>query len=121
LFTHEKKKDFKCKLCEKSYIQKQQLNWHIGSVHEGIKPFSCSICNRGFDRNQNLKTHIESVHEGKNSICPSCNKGFTQAVSLKRHILCVHEKKKPFKCDVCQASFGLNGDLKGYPFEEAHF
>ena len=26
--------------------------------------------------------------------------------------MCVHEKKRPFKCDVCQADFGRNSDLK---------
>ena len=31
---------------------------------------------------------------------------------MKRHIFCVHDKKKPFHCDICQANFGLNGDLK---------
>ena len=56
----EKKKPFKCYLCEASLANKQNMKEHILSVHEGIKPFKCGTCNSTFSHKGNLQKHIRS-------------------------------------------------------------
>ena len=87
--VHEKKKDFKCDLCDSiSYTlngililfikEKSNTNHHIACVHEGLKPFKCKFCDKRFMLKSFLKKHFASVHEGKKPFkCKSCDKKFT--------------------------------------------
>ena len=42
--VHERKKPFKCEICDYSCAQKRSLNIHVAAVHEGNKPFKCDQC-----------------------------------------------------------------------------
>ena len=54
----------------------------------------------------NLNKHIASVHDGKKPFkCNICEASFPQKQNLNIHIASVHEGKKPFKCNSCDASF----------------
>ena len=66
--VQEKKKPFKCDMCDYSFSEKGSLKKHIASVHEGKKPFNCSICGYNCSEKGTLKKHIASVHEGKKVI-----------------------------------------------------
>ena len=35
-----------CKICDRSFGAKRNLNKHIAAVHELKKPFECKICNK---------------------------------------------------------------------------
>ena len=76
--VHEdKKKDFKCDICDKSFSQEAIMNIHMKSVHGGLKAFKCKICEKGFSLKTDMNRHISSVHEGKKPfICMICDKGF---------------------------------------------
>ena len=41
--VHENKKPFECRICDKSFAQKQKLEIHVTSVHEKKKPFEGKI------------------------------------------------------------------------------
>ena len=85
---------------------------HIDSVHERKKPFKCNICDASFAVKGNLKKHLASVHEGKKPFtCNFCDTSFREKGSLKKHTASVHERKKPFKCSVCDTSFAVRGNL----------
>ena len=59
-----------------------------------------------FLKKGNLKGHTESVHKGKKPfICNICDASFSEKGNLKGHIESVHKGKKPSKCDICDASF----------------
>ena len=62
---------------------------------------------------QHLKKHIGKVHKKKKPFkCNPCNACFVENGDLKNHIRKVYEKKKPFKCNPCNACFVDNRDLK---------
>ena len=61
---HEKKKPFKCELCNKDFTQLAHMKGHVSSVHEGKKPFECNICNSTFSQKQHMRGHVKIVHEG---------------------------------------------------------
>ena len=53
-----------------------------------------------------LKIHISAVHEGKKPYkCTICDNSFGLKRNLKSHIASVHEGKKSFQCNVCGQSF----------------
>ena len=63
--VHEKKKPYKCNICDNSFAVMNALKKHIASVHEGIKPFICEICDKDFSRVEILNRHASLVHQGK--------------------------------------------------------
>ena len=91
--VQEKKKPFKCDMCDYSFSEKGSLKRHIASVHEGKKPFKCDVCSYSASERANLKRHIESVHEGIKYICVICDKGFSSKSHLNRHVSSVHQEK----------------------------
>ena len=42
--VHERKKPFKCEICDFSASQKSVKDLHVAAVHEGKKPFKCENC-----------------------------------------------------------------------------
>ena len=67
--VHEnKKKPFKCEICDYSCTLKGNMKIHIESVHYGKKPFICHICEKGFATKQRMTKHVTSVHEYKKQL-----------------------------------------------------
>ena len=116
--------DFKCDLCEDSFVCAQDLKWHIDNIHE------------------DLKTGNEEVHKGEKSFnfknsgnrwkCHTCGKNYTQAHNLKFNIRTVHEEVKQYnqlyentfihpktnkmmyKCDSCDKTYTQPHTLKNH-------
>ena len=63
--VHEKKKRYKCSVCDGLFDSKFQLKKHSFNVHEMKKPYECSICGKAFYQKDSLKSHSANVHEGK--------------------------------------------------------
>lgn len=61
----DRKKPFKCIICEISYAYKKDLNDHKAAAHEIAMPYSCANCNSGFFKKQELLEHVSSSHDGK--------------------------------------------------------
>ena len=85
-FMKERKKPFKCEICNAEFTSKHGMKGHIATIHEGKKLFKCDICNASFGKKGNLNKHVATVHEGK----------------------------KQFKCDICNAEFTSKGGMKGH-------
>ena len=60
----KKPRPYKCKLCNKTFTVKGDMNKHVLFVHEGIK-YPCRACPREFPTSSKQKRHFEQVHLGK--------------------------------------------------------
>ena len=59
-----------------------------------------------------LNSHIASVHEGKKPFkCDICNASFTKTGNLNRHVASIHERKKPFYAKISSDSFSSKEHL----------
>ena len=53
-----------------------------------------------------MDKHISAVHEGKKPFkCSICDKSFGRKSHMELHISAVHEEKKPFECLLCKEGF----------------
>ena len=102
-----------CKICEKSFHNKQGLQNHVKYVHLNhkykYKDKKCNIC--GISQ-KNLNQHIRNVHENKKK-CDICEKSFSRK-DLKKHISAIHEGCKDYKCDTCDKQFSSARDLTSH-------
>ena len=53
-------KEFKCKICEKVFKQKKNLNQHVRSIHENIGKFECKKCGITYAHKSSLGKHIKN-------------------------------------------------------------
>ena len=99
------KRKFDCNICDRDFMQKSGLDYHIKAVHEGHKPHECAICNSKFTTEQYMKNHKSSVHEGKRPYkCSICDATFAQNSGMNTHIKNVHEGKR-HQCKICDTKF----------------
>ena len=91
---NERKKPFRCSVCEKSYRFQSHVKEHFESVHEG-KRHKCSLCDSNFSREGTLKRHISTLHKDNTSYnCSKCEAIFFAESKLEYHIASVHEGRK---------------------------
>ncbi|XP_065075239.1 zinc finger protein 558-like [Ochlerotatus camptorhynchus] len=97
-----------------AHQKSEEYNLQISHV-VGRSVLSCYICNKTFPSVQELKYH-ESMHSNTNSLkCNFCLQTFTCSRTLKFH-MDQHKMKNTlpdgrFKCDLCDATFKLYGNL----------
>ncbi|XP_063710072.1 zinc finger protein 83-like [Culicoides brevitarsis] len=61
---HVNKKDqFKCDLCEKTFKSTSTLTDHHKKFHLEIKQFKCNLCPAEFNKNLKLRHHFEKSHD----------------------------------------------------------
>ena len=78
---------FQCERCDRSFVTRSQLKFHISCDHEGVKKHICETCGKAFEKPSSLKMHVATVHEGiKNFKCTHCGKAFGKKSTLNRHI-----------------------------------
>ena len=59
--THTGRKDHKCKICGKEFIQNTQLKAHM-FYHNGENALTCDFCGKQFNRKTRLREHLEYIH-----------------------------------------------------------
>ena len=56
------KRHYECHICKNFVtVDKSDLTTHM-RTHTGYMPFRCEICMKGFIQRQNLKRHLNSIH-----------------------------------------------------------
>ena len=94
--VHERKKPYKCLICDYSCFEKGTLKKHIHNVHEEKTQYKCPTCDFTSSYKNSLKANITTIHAG-----------------LKPHNKCpIHEGEKPCKCSVCDYNCLKKGSLK---------
>ena len=135
--VHEKKKPYKCELCEYTAGQKSSLVHHMNWVHEHKKPYACKFFNPkvlvvvGFIRcflayagencdyssvsKSTLTNHQRMVHERRRPHeCKVCSRTFASRHGLNNHVQLIHEHQQPHCCEVCGRRFKRKPELENH-------
>ena len=129
---HENKTEgkFLCELCEKSYMSKTALKYHIDVSHATERQKEvCPTCNLGFGHKISLARHMK-IHAETPELhkCKHCDKDFYRKDKLKKHLRIVHrevnvqtkmikmfkntsESNVSYKCKICEKVFYGNSAL----------
>ena len=106
-------------------IQDEKCQLDVAKRHKIIQMFPCKYCRKSFKADKGLKSHIKIVHEEASMIltvnkgtfrCIQCLKTFAKENYLKLHMKRCGDNSKRFQCNVCDASFVMNADLKQHKF-----
>ena len=100
--SHENKKNFACDICNKSFANPRQLYTHR-ALHLG-KRFLCQECGYRARSSANLRGHVKARHEARQHNCPMCGKKFSSGNNLKNHMR-IHTGEAPYSCELCGVSF----------------
>ncbi|KAM8703761.1 hypothetical protein ACLKA7_008398 [Drosophila subpalustris] len=107
-----------CSYCDKSYVTKCALNWHINQ-HLGLTPYKCKLCDMRFP-NSIAKHRHEMRHDSKRPFeCDICLKGFYSRIKLKDHER-IHTGERPYRCDICDSFFRYKFNLHSHQFSKMH-
>ena len=96
--------EFRCKICDKVYGSKTDLNHHKERQHEedSVDAFKCKLCDKGSSSKDTLEEHISSDHVEKIK-CDLCVKGLPSKDALEDHISSHHDEM--FWCQICQEGY----------------
>lgn len=103
-------KNHNCKLCDRVFLYKSQLEIHKKSSHEPRdQEFNCKVCVGSFATEEYLQRHVRRMHmshlTSDQIYCFICFEKIPSRVELKKHTLKVHDKESKFDCDQCELCF----------------
>jgi uncharacterized Zn-finger protein len=101
--VHLKQRSFRCEICGKAFLEKNNLKNHL-RVHIGDRKFKCDICNKTFLFNGSLTCHKMTHYGEKKHQCKQCGKMFLFGTCLRKHAL-THTNVKPHACSFCEKTF----------------
>ncbi|RWS19217.1 zinc finger protein 782-like protein, partial [Leptotrombidium deliense] len=82
-----------CKVCDKTFANRNEVLRHITTMHNKEKRFSCGLCFRKFTQRQNVYIHIETVHKNTRKYrCYTCGNAYKTKSYLDRHEREVHQR-----------------------------
>ncbi len=88
--TSNKRNEYKCKCCGKSFSGKTNLITHEWG-HTGEKPYPCSWCGKRFRQRSHLKQHLR-IHTGEKPFgCNKCLYRSRTRSNLKVHYQRMHQ------------------------------
>ena len=104
----QKKPEFPCDQCDKSFIFEKDLKRHMRIVHTAVSYF-CSTCQKTYKSKYVYDKHIATHEEGYVQpmfCCQLCPRSFTTKFMLAHHIKSEHLGiKKTYLCPTCGKSF----------------
>lgn len=125
----ERKKDYKCTVCDTSYFRQNTLNRHVKKIHSSLG-YRCSnkACDRAFTEKSALDSHrckninrrnILTHYSGDTHRCEKCNK---MLYSLQRYVMHVAQNCSDilmYECDYCSEAIPRKDKLMGH-FKHNH-
>ncbi|XP_045508318.1 zinc finger protein 506-like [Colias croceus] len=103
IMAHDQVRPHICKICNKAFIFPNMLRRHV-EMHTGVKPFSCEQCGRCFRLQYQLNAHKIIHTDSMPHVCKYCNKAFRFKQILKNHER-QHTGDKPYACEQCGMKF----------------
>ena len=111
--NHEKRLSKRCTLCNIKFDNMSLYESHRKIVHpQNFTASKCDSCDKVFESRPTLTKHQKGVHQGIVSKCIFCEKTFSFRENLRRHMRQVHTDLRPFVCDQCDLRYGDSGNLK---------
>ncbi|XP_058121939.1 zinc finger protein 271-like [Anopheles coustani] len=108
---HNDEKPYICSVCNKVYLNLDELTEHMKKTHNQVKPYRCHICDKTFTQSNNLKTHIKTHIFQDPFKCQMCSRSFQKEDDYSQHML-VHTADKPYECTYCGKRFIQSNNLK---------
>ena len=105
-------KPWYCQPCDKRFMERQNLQFHMMSCHENKKNFACDICNKSFTNPRQLYTH-RALHLGKRFLCQECGYRARSSANLRGHVKARHEARQ-HNCPMCGKKFSSGNNLKNH-------
>lgn len=125
--------NLECDECHVTLGSVEEFGGHMRGIHnalseEPVRPIKCHLCGERFAREQGLYMHVRFARhfnedpaavrirsstgpksttpkvKAKSYLCTICGKLLGNYLSFQTHLR-IHSNSKPFKCDVCAASF----------------
>ncbi|RVE42464.1 hypothetical protein evm_012894 [Chilo suppressalis] len=111
--VHNSEARYKCNICNKAYLLKTLLMYHIKKNHLMEKNCQCTECGYRFFSKKALKAHMVK-HTGERKFsCEICLKSYARKYTLREHMR-IHNNDRRFKCDVCELTFVQKCSLKSH-------
>uniref|UniRef100_A0A336LRP8 CSON013834 protein n=1 Tax=Culicoides sonorensis TaxID=179676 RepID=A0A336LRP8_CULSO len=108
-------KKYICDLCDKRFIDRDEILKHIEQVHLNLAKYKCDICSKAFKQNSRLRYHKENLHSDikKEFPCEICGKIFKNSELLNSHKIS-HSTVYKYKCTFpgCVAEFKHSNSLR---------
>ncbi|KAM3957587.1 uncharacterized protein ACR2FA_008289 [Aphomia sociella] len=111
--VHNNEAQYKCNVCNKSYILKSLLMYHIKKNHLMERNCQCNVCGFRFFSKKALKAHMIKHTGERIYACEVCHKSYARKYTLREHMR-IHNNDRRFKCDVCGMSFVQKCSLKSH-------
>lgn len=108
MLLHEQTAYFSCFVCDRSFMELDQLKRHTLVDHNkvydvSLNPFQCEICGETSACAGTFSRHMYIQHGDKPFKCVVCSKSFSQKPGLDEHKR-LHINKK-YKCPTCDKTF----------------
>ncbi|XP_065357349.1 transcription factor hamlet isoform X2 [Calliphora vicina] len=106
--------DIRCEVCDKVFIELQDLDDHLVGAHHFRKDeFFCELCSQRFCHRPLLLKHRALQHnEIRKYPCENCTKVFCDPSNLQRHIRNHHIGARSHACPECGKTFATSSGLK---------
>ncbi|XP_059836461.1 zinc finger protein 64 [Hypanus sabinus] len=110
--SHQPDKPIKCLQCSYSCSSKGSLKVHE-RIHSEDRPFRCRFCCFDSKQRSNLLMHMKKHHIGKDKTGAG-KKDIDGHKQNSSRLVVKLDAKKPFKCDLCEASFVREDSLRSH-------
>ena len=109
---HSEAVKHKCPICQQIFSNGSTLKKHV-LMHSNARPFSCDQCTGTYKTKDDLKRHKRTHMVDRPFKCPQCGHGFVDNTGLIRHVR-THTGERPFVCPDCLKAFTQSSSLKSH-------